>query len=160
MRCNPFLGSVLAPLSPYPHEFRALWSLDRRMSHCQKDLQQRPKCAAFSRTLVTCSLADQLKSPAARRLQPALLDQLVPHGFGELLRRRDGHDVGALAGGGRPKVQVRLGVQARDLEALLERLERRLELFFRGCAGRFALGHVRSFPAEIEYIGYGSQADA
>src|SRR2546426_3031542 len=75
---------------------------------------------------------DQSIRAVAGGFESTLLDQLLPDFGWKLLGRRDGHDAGALAGAGRPVVQVGFGVKAYELQALLECLEGSFEFVFVG----------------------------
>src|SRR5438552_10642924 len=79
---------------------------------------------------------DQLISAAAHFLKPSLLDQLVPHCRRELVGRDNGNDAGPAAAAQRAPSQVRLGVEARQLQSFLERLQSGFQIMWRwDCVG-------------------------
>src|SRR5207249_1246254 len=73
-------------------------------------------------------------------LEPTLLDQFVPDGLRETVRRGDGHNVRPFPAAERAAGNGRLRVEAGQLQAPLERLEGSLEILG---AGRAARGFIR-----------------
>src|SRR4051794_13204064 len=79
-------------------------------------------------------------------LELAQAKELLPDGGREVIRRHDADDLGALPRRRGIPAQARLLIEPRQLETLLERLHRSLELLLRRPLGGVASSAMPRFP--------------